>query len=323
MDADVLVVGAGLAGAAAARALHDVGVRVLALDKGRGPGGRLSTRRTPTGSFDHGAAALQAQTPAFSAWLAAETSAGRAAPWAGGHVGVPGMSALVAGLLDGIEVRWAVAVASLRREATGWQAIDAEGRAVGRAPSLVLAIPAPQAAALLKASALSPGTLPVGAVPALDAARYAPCWAALIHTDLDARCLRNDVEADGIVAALYREAEKPGRAATGHWVLHATEAWSEAHLEADAADVAARLRDAFLERAGIDPGAVRSVSAHRWRYARPLAVVDPHALEGSGLVFAGDVFGAADTAVQPAAERAWLSGRSAANRLIAARQPKS
>ncbi|MCE2945145.1 MAG: FAD-dependent oxidoreductase, partial [Xanthomonadaceae bacterium] len=35
--ADVLVVGAGLAGAAAARSLADAGMRVRVLDKGRGP----------------------------------------------------------------------------------------------------------------------------------------------------------------------------------------------------------------------------------------------------------------------------------------------
>lgn len=273
--------------------------------------------------FDHGAAVLQARTPHFAEWLAAESQAGRAAPWGDGHVGRPGMSSLVAGLLDGLDARWSVTVTALRREAGRWQAVDAEGRVFGDALSVVLAIPAPQAAALLKASALGPGTLPDAAVLALEGIRYAPCWAALITTDPDAGCERRALAGDEVVAALHREAEKPGRPDVGHWVLQASGAWSEAHLEEDASEIAPRLRDAFLARTGIDPAAVRDVSVHRWRYAQPRAVLDAQPLEANGFVFAGDVFGAMESASLPPAERAWLSGRAAAERLMAARQPKS
>lgn len=323
MHADVLVVGAGLAGAAAARALHDAGRRVLALDKGRGPGGRLSTRRTDTGTFDHGAGLLQATTSAFSQWLAAEALVGRAAAWSGGYVGKPGMNTLVSGLLDGIDVRWSVAVAALHRTTTCWQAVDSEGRVVGEAASLVLAIPVVQAAALLAASPLRPGVLPDATLPALETVRYAPCWATLIRTDPDASFSTSPSSDEGPIDLLYREAEKPGRTHAGHWVLQATDAWSGTHLECAAAEVAELLRDAFLARTGMDPGAVRDVSAHRWRYARPLAVLDPASLEGEGFTLAGDAFGIAGSEALPPAERAWLSGRAAASRLLAARQPKS
>ena len=46
-DAPIAVVGAGMAGLAAARALHDGGHRVVVFEKSRGVGGRMSTRRTP------------------------------------------------------------------------------------------------------------------------------------------------------------------------------------------------------------------------------------------------------------------------------------
>lgn len=323
MDADVLVVGTGLAGAAAARALAESGWRVRALDKGRGPGGRLSTRRKGAGSFDHGAATLQASTPAFARWLADEAASGRAAPWTEGHVGLPGMSALVAGLLDGLDVHWSVAVAALHFEAGHWRAIDAEGRPVGAAPAVVVAVPAPQTVTLLRASALPDDLLPSRELDALAGLRYAPCWAALLETEPSADVRQPDIGPGEVVEAIHREADKPGRSNTGHWVLHATAAWSEAHLELDAGTVAQRLRDAFMARTGIDPATVRDVSAHRWRYARALDVLDPLPLEGRGLVLAGDAFGAPVWADLPPAERAWLSGRAAAGRLLAGRQPKS
>ena len=323
MDADVLVVGTGLAGAAAARALADAGFRVRALDKGRGPGGRLSTRRKGAGSFDHGAATLQANTPVFARWLSEEAASGRAARWSEAYVGLPGMSALVAGLLDGLDVHWSVAVAALHFEGGQWRAIHADGREVGAAQALVLALPAPQALGLLRAGALSNDVVPPQMLEALAGIRYAPCWAALLETEPSAMRRLRDSGPGDVVEAIYREADKPGRSNSGHWVLQATTAWSEANLELDAGTAAQHLLDAFMAMTGIGPVAVREISAHRWRYARPLDVLDPLALEGHDLVLAGDASGAPDSANLPPAERAWLSGRAAAGRLIAARQPKS
>jgi renalase len=54
---DVIVIGAGLSGLIAAHTVQANGVRVVVLDKGRGVGGLLATRRTDSGVFDHGALA--------------------------------------------------------------------------------------------------------------------------------------------------------------------------------------------------------------------------------------------------------------------------
>lgn len=319
--ADVLVVGAGLAGAAAARSLADAGMRVRVLDKGRGPGGRLSSRRTPTGAFDHGAGVVQATTPAFRAWLEMETRAGRAAPWAGGWVGVPGMNALLAGLLDGLDVRWSAAVAALRREVAGWSALGADGTVIAMAPRLVLAVPAPQAVALLLTGGA--GMAAEGLVEALGAVRYVPAWAALIEVEPGSPLGGPTKGHDGIVDTLHRQADKPGRADVGHWVLVATASWSEVHLEDSPDVISPKLSAAFIAATGIMDGAIRHVSAHRWRYARPLNPCDPAPFEGQGLFVAGDAFGPDDSGDLAPAERAWHSGMAAAARLRAEGQPKS
>jgi len=327
VPADVLVVGAGLAGATAARESADAGFRVLVLDKGRGPGGRLSTRRVDGGGFDHGAVCLQAHGKDFLAWIGAQVAAGHAAPWGEGWVGVPGMDALVAGLLEGIDVRWSTTVVALSRVAGQWQAIDAKGLPFARSPRLVLAVPAPQARALLMAPRATAGwDAEVSAlVAALQEVRYAPCWAGLAVVEgAEDHAPALIPEAAALAAlglsAVVREGAKPARCDAGHWVVHADTGWSTLHLEQTAEDVARWLRTAFVAATGIDDRRIRSFGAHRWRYARPLTGLDPVlAVAVDGLALAGDAIGWRVEEGIPPAERAWRSGRGAVAHLREAR----
>jgi len=52
---DVLVIGAGISGLLCATQLQAAGLSTLVLDKGRGVGGRMATRRIGDTTFDHGA----------------------------------------------------------------------------------------------------------------------------------------------------------------------------------------------------------------------------------------------------------------------------
>mgnify|MGYP003336186047 FL=1 len=67
--ADVLIIGAGMAGLTAAVELKRAGRRVLVLDKARGVGGRLASRRIDGATFDHGAQFITARDPRFAAVL--------------------------------------------------------------------------------------------------------------------------------------------------------------------------------------------------------------------------------------------------------------
>uniref|UniRef100_UPI0018DF9768 FAD-dependent oxidoreductase n=1 Tax=Neoroseomonas rubea TaxID=2748666 RepID=UPI0018DF9768 len=71
MTETIAILGAGLAGLAAARHLAARGVPVRLFDKGRAPGGRLATRRADHAGrrlqFDHGAQYLRAAGPGFAA----------------------------------------------------------------------------------------------------------------------------------------------------------------------------------------------------------------------------------------------------------------
>lgn len=343
-----LVVGAGFAGASAARALAAQGWSVTVLDKGRGPGGRMSTRRGEAAGYDHGAASLRARDPDFARLLQGWADDGLCARWTprvavaagaavaredAGWVGVPGMNALLARQLAGLAPRWGVAVARLRHAGRRWIALDAEGAVLAEADALVLAVPAPQARALLAeelvAAHADTGALgahaeagPLAALDgALDHVRHAPCWAGLLRLAPGADAgLGVDVlrPVAGPLAQAVREASKPGRADAGHWVLHAREDWSQAMLEESPEAIAPLLQAAFLDAAGLDAGVVLEASAHRWRYARPLRGMDGAPfLPGLSLALAGDAIGwRGDADPDAAIEQAWRSGLAAAGHLL-------
>ena len=80
------IVGAGMAGVACARTLLQAGHRVTVFEKSPGAGGRMATRETPLGGFDHGAQYFTVRDPRFARAL--ETVPGLVRPWSARSVRV-------------------------------------------------------------------------------------------------------------------------------------------------------------------------------------------------------------------------------------------
>ena len=81
MSVRVALVGAGIAGLSCARALVDAGASVTVFDKGRAPGGRITTRRLEAHAFDLGAQYATALDARFRRWLDECAASGVAAEW--------------------------------------------------------------------------------------------------------------------------------------------------------------------------------------------------------------------------------------------------
>ncbi|MFM7290648.1 MAG: FAD-dependent oxidoreductase, partial [Planctomycetia bacterium] len=75
-EPDVVVVGAGIAGLAAATELVAGGRRVVVLEKSRGVGGRMASRRVGEAVCDHGAQFFTVRGEAFGGIVAAAREAG-------------------------------------------------------------------------------------------------------------------------------------------------------------------------------------------------------------------------------------------------------
>jgi renalase len=189
----IAVIGAGIAGITCARTLAQAGHSVHVFEKSKGLSGRMSTRRTPFGSFDHGAQYFTVRDPRFLKALS--TAPQQVAIWKQGRekntamVGQPGMSAVVGA--------WAY---PLQHDQSGKHIVDLEALVQAIEPdavqkkkwqirtqgpndthhvdggfdAVVLAIPSVQAHALLAASGLDAIAKPIMKV------EVAPCWTMML-----------------------------------------------------------------------------------------------------------------------------------------------
>lgn len=315
---DVLVVGAGLAGLVAAGELQRAGLTVRVIDKGRGVGGRLATRRIGEAIFDHGAPCLDLQGgrlpdswwqerlgPARAAWGPATENSGASAPcrWRG----APAMSGVAKHLALGLDVLPETTLTSLRAEGSRWIAATLGGTEF-EARAVVLTPPAPQALALLDAGGvdLSPDLR-----ARLGAIEYDRCLTVMAVLDRPSCIpLPGGLAPDsGPLAWLFDNQAKgisPVPAAT----LQATAGFSLEHWDRDRTESGHLLIEAASAWIG---ASVREFQVHGWRYSRP-RILDPAPCMLTSrrptLVLAGDAFGPGGI------EGAALSGLAAAREIL-------
>lgn len=306
MTLDVAVIGAGMAGLAAARSFAANGHAVQVFDKGRGVGGRLSTRRTEWGAFDHGAQYATVRDPAFSSFVAELQAGGAVHVWdavkPGAVIGKPGMSALVKAGFDGqpgITVLAGFEVAHIGKVAEGFVLSDAAGRHEGPFDRVVVTAPAPQAAVLLRAFGEP--------FQRLDDIAYAPSYTLLAAFDhpIEADDLP-DLAQDGDLSTACRQAARgpDRRTERDLWVVQASPDVSAAHLEREREAMVPTLLRLFQEAIGAAVPQPVYAAGHRWRYAlveTPLA--EPFLLSADGRIGVGG-----DGLLGPRVELAFLSG---------------
>ena len=150
----IVIIGAGMAGLACARRLADAGLAPVVLDKGRGFGGRVASRRAGSLQFDHGAQYMNAHGSDFAAVLRNLGETGALAGWQDGtghthSVGVPGMSAIPKALGAGLDIRKNSKVVRIAQDPEGW--VLHLDDAILRTARVVVTVPAPQVAGLVGA----------------------------------------------------------------------------------------------------------------------------------------------------------------------------
>ncbi|MCU1394738.1 MAG: hypothetical protein JWM34_3166 [Ilumatobacteraceae bacterium] len=312
----VVVVGAGLSGLAAAGRLADAGHEVVALDKGRSPGGRLATRRIDDATFDHGAQFFTIRSDAFAAFVQPHLDDGLVREWCRGFDGDDGyprfmvsggMNALAKRIAAPLDVHTDSMVFSIRAGAppTGhrWD-VTLDDATVFAADAVIVTSPVPQSYSLLTTAETE---LPN----------------ELVRTDYD-RTVALLLTLDGPSAmhapggrqhptaqlSFVTDNRLKGISAADALTVHANAEWSEAHWNDPADELVAALAveaAAFIGSAGIVATQIK-----KWRFATPRRIwPDPCWVDPTGtLVLAGDAFAG------PKIEGAVLSGFAAADALL-------
>ena len=306
------IVGAGVAGLACARGLARQGHEVVLLDKGRGPGGRMSTRRMQTAlgeaQFDHGTQYFTIRDQGFREQVETWIAEGLVAPWpaagSDAYVGVPAMNSPVRRMTEDLAVRWSTLVTKVESAGPVWRLFVESGE-IFEADMAIIATPAEQTAALLATAA------PEVASRA-GAATSQPCWTVMLAFSAPVAVVRDCWRGEDVIGWAARNSAKPGRSGPESWVVQATPAWSRRHLEADPDWVAATLTAALSKT--LDAALPESVgiASHRWRFARSAA-------DGSGAILdrARRLGVCGDWLIGPRVEAAWVSGANLAQRILA------
>lgn len=321
---DVLIIGAGLSGLMAARALEENGASVTIVDKGRSVGGRMATRRIASGLADHGAQFFTVRDSAFQAYVDHWLADGLVYEWSRGwsdgslkptpndghprYVTRGGMNALAKHLASGLkDVQVDTRIITLETDGHSWAA-RAENEAIFISRALLLTAPAPQALELLEAN-----HIPLDPEDHAELARiqYGPCLCGmfLVEGEVDLPepgALQDFNQPFYWMADNQRKGISEARIIT----VHAGASYSREHWDDDDDTVLKALQKALEARL---KGQVVEGQLKRWRYSVPLTTY-PHdcfrAKAPSGLVLAGDAFGG-----RGRVEGAALSGLAAAKAL--------
>lgn len=309
-----VVVGAGLSGLMAARALVAAGREVVVLDKGRSPGGRLATRRIGDATLDHGAQFFTVRSDDFARHVHEWRAAGLVRVWNHGfdhddghprYVVEGGMNALAKHLALGLDVRCDTLAFAIHPAPTGWGVAIDDGTSL-EAAALVVTCPVPQSLSLVITSGVE---LPE-ALRTLDYDRTIGLLAVLDRPG--AVPAPGGVQpADGTFAFVGDNLAK-GVSTQPAITFHAHPAWSLDRWDVDRDAVQAELLAAAHPWLG-DARVVGS-QVKRWRFATPRATwPEPcwAAPADHPLVLAGDAFAG------PRIEGAALSGLAAAAALLA------
>ncbi len=284
----IIVLGAGIAGLTAATHLNEKGYSVLLLDKGRGVGGRVATRRVKDFPANHGAPCFRLDRPdVVQVWKNALASVAFTPAPLGldprAYVCAEGISQLPKALAKGLTVKLETTVTQIERQQDLWRLSTSSGE-TWEAPKLLITAPLPQAAAFFRTT---DKVLEQRILHAADTVRYSPQWTAIVSWETG---LGPEIEtsylrlAEGEAMATIHE-QVPRKI----WVIHASRTWTEQHLEAEATTIVSTLSQELMRHF---PEAKPFVmQAHRWRFARTERPLEQSFMDWAdrpGLALAGD-----------------------------------
>ncbi|MEH2149455.1 NAD(P)/FAD-dependent oxidoreductase [Nostoc sp.] len=290
---DIAVIGAGIAGLVCAQQLRQAGYSVVVVEKSRGLGGRLATRRLYGTLADHGACYLKPKGELLGrfveilrdrhileVWtdevyeLTADAPLSEPKNRSPRYVAPGGMSAIAKSLAPGLEILLNQRVVAITpTPENGWRLTLESSNEELFAKAIVVAIPAPQAVMLLEPlgesgldAAFLDNLRSVEFYPSISAiagypstSQPLPQWKALTFVD--------DID----LAWIGLDSSKRPNPQQPHFVVQSSADFAQRHLESQDLQPAGQY---MLQRASESLSlpwlsTPEWMQVHRWRYAFP------------------------------------------------------
>lgn len=314
IDSDCIIVGGGITGLITATVLQRRGLRVTVLDKGRGIGGRLATRRIREGDkiegvFDYGTQYFSVEQPQFQPWVNDWLENGVIKEWCQGfgeadgthYCGVNGTRGIAKYLAQDLNVQTSTRVTKVSYS-NQWR-VKTENNQEYQGDILVMTQPVPQSLDLLDASLM---VIPLEDRFLLEKIEYNSCITVLVLLSKPSKIpAPGGITLEDDCLVWLGDNYQKGISPNGYAVtIHANPNFSNYYWESDDAEIVYKLITAAADY--LDSPVIK-YQVHRWRYSLPKTFHNEPCLMLSEvpLVMAGDAF------VAPNVEGAVLSGLAA------------
>lgn len=315
---DFVIVGAGISGLICAHELKAAGHSVVVVDKGRGFGGRMATRRMEGARIDHGAQYFTVRDPTFQKFVDGWLDAGVIREWFRHlpedtnpdgyprYCGISGMTDVPKYLAKDLKVHLSQRVVEVVKE-LGYWSLHTESGERFEGEHLIITVPLPQAMTLLGTSGVNWAGKDEAALGAIAYEKGLAVLAVLEGSSGIESPGGIKVKSDVInwIGDNQQKGISPNVSAI---TIHATPEFSENYWDADNSE-----RGPLMLKAAAPylKSEVVEYACHRWGFTTPLNPWPNQSYHNFdlSLSLAGDAFGG------PRIEGSALSGLDAAERV--------
>lgn len=267
---EYVIVGAGLSGLHLGNALQQNKINYLILEKSKGLGGRIATRRIDELGLDHGALYLDEKPSSLNS-LFEQTDRGYFTPG--------GMNQIAKSLARDLKIQKEQKLSQIKKSTSGWLLKTEEGLEL-ETQNLILTAPLPQALELLEKNGLAPKK---------DHELYSIQYTkALILLAILESC-------EGFKSTIFENHEfqlmKERNLHPQGLVIQCSPEFSEHHFENPEMTSLSAIAD-FIKQSPFASAKIEKSELKKWRYSRPLKTFPQPFIElHPNLFLCGDGFG--------------------------------
>lgn len=279
----IAIIGAGITGLSLAKNLKENNFEVEVFDKGRGVGGRMSSRRTEWGYLDHGAQYLTIRNEQFHDFLKPYIEQEVIKPWyqtfaiwnnnqftiekpdALRYVSLPAMNNLCKELASNLSVKVNTKIVKLSKRSHQWKLTDINKNTYDNYDLVISTAPPKQTADLFENHTHE--------VKEISKIEMLSCFSLMLIPEqnfvLPYQGIKFQHPVLGWIGVNY---SKPARDNNGGLIIQSNFDWAGEHIDDNLEEIGDLLQDSAEKVFKLKFNKLNYKSVHRWLYATPKKV---------------------------------------------------